>query len=132
MFFFLSDFRIVGHSSFACNWQNKFWDSELVVACFPSNKSGNLDLRILHNSSELHPALCIRDVCHVHGFGPSCTSKQNVLSLILLIPLAKLMNQMRGICRHRILYSLQLGPPFSNDTRIPRPKVGLGPNLMLN
>ena len=44
------------------------------------------------NSSELHLAPCMRDVCHVRGLGSSCTPKQNVLSLILFIPLAKLMN----------------------------------------
>ena len=36
-FFFFSDSRIVGHSPFACNWQTRFLDSELVVACFSSN-----------------------------------------------------------------------------------------------
>ena len=74
----------------------------------------------------------MRDVCHVHGLGPSHTSKQNVLSFLLLIPLAKLMNQKRSICRHRILYPLQLGPPFPNDVEILKSKVGLGPNQMLN
>ena len=102
-FFFLSDFRIVSYSPFAYKWQNRFWDSELVVARFLSNKGGTSDIRIPRNSSELHPAPCMRDVCRVHGLGPSHTSKQNVLSLILLITLTKLMNQKRGICRHRIL-----------------------------
>ena len=32
------------------------------------------------------------------------------------------------ICRHRILYPLWLGPPFPNDARILKPKVGLGLN----
>ena len=44
LFFFLSEYRIVSHSAFACNWQNRFLDSELVVACFPSNKGRNLDI----------------------------------------------------------------------------------------
>ena len=30
--------------------------------------------------------------------------------------------------RHRILYPLQLEPPFPNDVGILKPKVGLGPN----
>ena len=74
----------------------------------------------------------MRDLCRVHGLGPSHILKQNVLSLILLILLVKLTNQKRGICRHRILYHLRLGPSFLNDTEILRPKVGLGPNQMLN
>ena len=127
MFFFLNDSRIVGHSSFACNCQNKFGDSELVIARFPSNKGGNSDIRIPHNSSELHPAPCMRDVCCVHWLGPSCKSKQNILSLILLLPLAKLTNQKRGIYRDHILYPLRLRLPFPNVARIPRPKVSLGP-----
>ena len=77
---------------------------------------------------ELHPALCMRVVCHVCGLGSSRTSKQNVLSLILLILLPKLINQKRGNCRHCILYPLQFGPPFPNDIEILKPKVGLGPN----
>ena len=40
-FFFLSDSRIVSHSLFACNWQNRFLDNEPVVARFPSNKGGS-------------------------------------------------------------------------------------------
>ena len=31
-----------------------------------------------------------------------------------------------GTCRHRILYHLRLEPPFSNDGKILKPKVGLG------
>ena len=74
----------------------------------------------------------MRDVCRVHGLGPSHTSKQNFLSLILLVLLVKLTNKKRGICRHRILYLLRLGPPFLNDAEILKPKVGLGSNKMLN
>ena len=74
----------------------------------------------------------MRDLCRVRGLGPSHMLKQNVLSLILLIPLVKLTNQKRGICRHRILYLLRLGPPFLNDAEILKPKVGLGSNKMLN
>ena len=33
-------------------------------------------------------------------------------------------------CKHFILYPLQLGPPFPNDVRILKSKVGLGPNQM--
>ena len=67
-----------------------------------------------------------------HGLGQSRTSKQNVLSLILLILLAKLTNQKKGICRYHILYPLQLGPPFPINAEIPRPKVDLRPNLITN
>ena len=34
----------MSHSPFAYNWQNRFLDSEPVVAHFPSNKGGNLDI----------------------------------------------------------------------------------------
>ena len=70
----------------------------------------------------------MRDVCRVCGLGLSRTSKQNVLSLILLIPLAKLTNQKRGIFKYHILYPLQLGPPFPNDARTLRPEASLEPN----
>ena len=115
LFFLLSDSRIVSHSPFACNWQNRLWDGEPVIACFLSKKGGNLDIRIPRNSSELHLAPCMRDVCRVRGLGWSRTSKQNSFSLILLILLAKLMNQKKRIYRHCILYPLRLGPPFPND-----------------
>ena len=36
----------------------------------------------------------------------------------------------RGICRHLIVYPLQLGPLFPNDGSSLRPKVGFWPNLM--
>ena len=39
-----SDSKIVSHSPFACDWQNRFLDSEPIVACFLSNKGGNLDI----------------------------------------------------------------------------------------
>ena len=134
LFFFFSDFKIVSHSSFACNQQNRFQDSEPIIARFPSNKGGNSDIRIPCNSVELQPALCIVlcVVCCVYGLGPSHMSKQNVLSLILFIPLVKLTNQKRGICRHYILYPLRLEPPFPNDVKILRPKVGLEPNQITN
>ena len=122
----------MSYSPFACNWQNRFWDSEPAVARFPRNKGGNSDIWIPHNTSKLHLAPCMHDVCHVHGLGPSSTSKQNVLSLILLILLVKLTNQKRGIYRYRILYPLQLKPPFPIDAEILRFKVVLGPNQMLN
>ena len=132
LFFFLSDSRIVRYSPFACKWQNRLWDSEPVITHFPSNKGGTLNIRIPHNSSELHPAPCMCDVCHVSGLGLSHTSKQNVLSLILLIPFAKLTNQKKGICRHHILYPLQLGPPFPNVDRTLRPNASLKPNQIQN
>ena len=124
-FFFLSDFRIMSHSPFACKWQNRFWDSKPIVARFLSNKSGTSDIQIPHSSLELHPALCMHDVCCVHGLGANRTSEQNVLSLILLILLAKLTNQKMGICRHCILYPLRLRPPFPNDMQTLRPKANL-------
>ena len=67
-----------------------------------------------------------------HGLGQSRTSKQNVLSLILLILLAKLTNQKKGICRYHILYPLQLGPSFPNDAQTLRPNASLEPNHILN
>jgi len=72
----------------------------------------------------------MRVICHVHGLGSSCTSKQNVLFLILLILTMELTNKKRGICRHRIFYPLRFEPPFSNDVIILKLKVGLEPNQM--
>ena len=92
-FFFLSDSRIVSHLPSVCKWQNRFWDSEPIVARFPSNKGATSDIRITRNSSKLHPAPCMRDVCCVHGLDSSHMLKQNVLSLILWILLAKLTNK---------------------------------------
>ena len=71
-------------------------------------------------------------VCRVRGLGLIHTSKQNVLSLIILILLAELTNPKKGIYKHHILYPLQLGSSFPNDGKILRPKVGLGPNKILN
>ena len=45
-FFFFSDFRISRHSAFAYKWQNRFWDSEPIIAHFPSNKARTSDIRI--------------------------------------------------------------------------------------
>ena len=70
----------MSHLPFACNWQNKFLDSEPVVAHFLSNTYGTLDIQISHNFAELHPALYVRVVCRVRGLGPSHTSKQNIAS----------------------------------------------------
>ena len=98
LFLFLSDSKIVTPSPVFCKWQNRFWDSEPVVACFSSNKSGTSNIRIPHSSSKLHPTPCMRDVCRV--------TKQNIFSLILLILLAKLTNKKRGICKHCILHPL--------------------------
>ena len=124
LFFVFSDSRIVSHSPLACNWQNRFWDSKPTIARFPSNKGGNSNIQISRNFAELHLAICMRVVCHVRGLGLSCTSKQNVLSLIILIMLAKFMNQKRGIYRHRILYPLRLKLSYPNDVKILKPKVG--------
>ena len=68
-FSFLSDSRIASHLPFACNWQNRFWDSELIVAHFLNNNGGTSDIQIPCNSSELNPAPCMCDVCHVCGLG---------------------------------------------------------------
>ena len=114
-FLFLSHSRIMSHSPFTCKWQNGFWDSEPVVTRFLRNKGETSYIRIPRSSPELHPAPCMRDMCCVRRLGPSRMSKQNVLSLILLIPLAKLTNQKRGIYRYYILYSLRLGALFPND-----------------
>ena len=132
MFFFLSDSRIVSHLPFACNWQNRFWDSEPIIAHFLSNKGGNSDMQIPHDSVESHPAPFMCVVCRVHRLGPSRTLKQNGLSLIFLIPWALLMNKKISICRHCILYPLRLGPPFPNDAKILRTKFDLGPNQIIN
>ena len=78
------------------------------------------------------PRLMYANVCRLRGLGLSCTSKQNVLSLILLILLTELMNQKIDICRHRILYPLRLWPLFPDNAEILRLKVGLKPNQMLN
>ena len=110
-----SDSRIVSRLSFACKWQNRFQDSEPIITCFSSNKCGISDIRIPCSSSELHPTPCMRDVCRVRGLRSSCISKQNVLSLILLIQIGKLTNQKRGICRHCILYPLQLRSLFPDE-----------------
>ena len=56
MFVFSSDSKIVSRFPFTCNWQKRFWDSESVIAHFPSNKGGTLDIQILHSSMELHLA----------------------------------------------------------------------------
>ena len=72
---------LVSHLPFACKWQNRFWDNEPVIAHFSSNKGGTSDIQIPRSSSKLHPAQCMRDVCHVRGLGSSHTSKQNVFLL---------------------------------------------------
>ena len=104
-FYFLVT-RIVSHSPFACNWQKMFWNSEPVVAYFSSNKGRTLNLQIPQNSTELHPAPCMRVICRVRGLGLSRTLKKKILSLILLIQLVELTNQKRGIGRQSNLYPL--------------------------
>ena len=97
MFVFLfCDSNTMSHLPFTCNWQNRFWDSEPIIARFPSNKGGNLDIRISHNTTELHPAPCMCVVCCVCGLGLSCMSKHNVLSLILFIPSMELTKKKRA------------------------------------
>ena len=54
------------------------------------------------------------------------------MSLIFFIPITKLTNQKKGICRHLILYPLRLRPPFPNDAKILKPKVGLWPDQITN
>ena len=112
------------------NWQTRFWDSEPVIGRFPSNTHGTLGERIPHNSLELHLTPCMCIVCHMRGLSLSCMSKQNVLSLFLLIPLTKLTNQKKGNYRHLIWYPLWPKPLFSNDDITWRPKVDLGSNLV--
>ena len=72
----------MSHLPFACNWQNRFFDSELVIAHFLSNKGGTSDIRILRNFTELHLAPCMHDMCSVCGLGLSLMSKQNVVSYL--------------------------------------------------
>ena len=96
----------MSHSPFACNWLNRFWDSEPIVAHFLSNKGGISNIQIPCNFVEMHPIMRMHVVCCVRGLGPSRTSKQFFFSLILLILLAEIMNQNRGIYRHHILYPL--------------------------
>ena len=104
MFVFLfCDSNTMSHLPFTCNWQNRFWDSEPIIARFPINKGGNLDIRISHNTTELHPAPCMCVVCCVCGLGLSCMSKHNVLSLILFIPSMELTKKRKG---HLIIFSL--------------------------
>ena len=131
-FFILSGSKIVSHSPFACKWQNRFWDNEPVIAHFLSNKGGTSNIQIPCDYLELHPVPCMCDVCRVHKLGLSGTLKQNVLSLILLIPLAKHTNQKRGIYRHRILYPLLLEPPFLKDAQTLRLKASLELNQISN
>ena len=42
------------------------------------------------------------------------------------------MNQKKGIYKNYILYPLQLGPLFSNDAEMLRPKVSLESNQITN
>ena len=118
----------MSHLPFACNRQNRFLESEPIVTHFSSNKGWNSGIRIPHDFAELYPTPCMRVVYRVCGFDLSCTSKQNVLSFILLISLVELTNQKRGIYRHCILYPLRLESSFPSDVKILKPKVGLGPN----
>ena len=63
-------------------------------------------MRIPRDSVELQPVPYMHVVCRVHGLGLNHMLKQNVFPFILLIPLAELTNQRRGIYRYRILYLL--------------------------
>ena len=102
----------------------------LLISQATKVQGGTSNIQIPRSSSELHLAPCMCDMCRVHGLGPAYTSKQNFLSLILLIPLAH--ESKEGICRHHILYPLQLEPLFPNDARTLRPKASLEPNQILN
>ena len=63
--------------------------------------------------------------------GKFCYLRRFILGLVeILKPLVE--QTMKGVCRHHILYPLQLGPPFPNNTRTLRPKVNLEPNQILN
>ena len=68
------------------------------------------------------PHVCVLFVMCV-GWASAIHRKKNVLSLFLLIPLAKLTNQNWGNYRHLILYPLQLRSSFPNDGSTLRPKV---------
>ena len=74
------------------------------------------------------PHVCMLCVVCLGWAQVICRNK--MLSFILLIPLTKLTNQNRGICRDLILYPLRLRPSFPNDVKILRPKVGFGPNRL--
>ena len=80
--FLFSDFRIVSHSPFAYDGQNRFWNSEPIVAHLLRNNGENWDILIPCNSSELHPAPFMRDVCRVRGFGKTGSEIVNVSLLV--------------------------------------------------
>ena len=80
--FLFSDFKIVSHLHFVCNWQNKFWNSEPVIAHFLSNNGGNWDILIPRNSSKLHLAPFMRDVCHMRGFSKTGSGIVNLSLLV--------------------------------------------------
>ena len=65
----------------------------------------------------------------LRGLGPSFSSPHNMFPHNLG-GLAHA--QALPICRHRILYSLWLGPSFPNDGKILKPKVGLKPDQIIN
>ena len=48
------------------------------------------------------------------------------------ITLSFLLNTIIGTCRHHILYPLWPSPLFPNNAEILKPKVGLGPDQILN
>ena len=80
--FLFSDFRIVSHSPFAYDGQNRFWNGEPIVAYLLRNNGENWDILIPCNSSELHPAPFMRDVCRVRGFGKTGSEIVNVSLLV--------------------------------------------------
>ena len=71
---FFSDFRIVSHLPFPCNWQTRFLESEPIITFFLSNTCGTSGFRISHNSTMLHLAPCMRVIYCVRGLGPSHTT----------------------------------------------------------
>ena len=74
----------------------------------------------------------MHNVYHVCGLGPSRTSKQNVLSLILLISLVKLKNKKKGVSVDTAFCTLYDSDPCSPIILNSKTNVGLGPNQKLN
>ena len=73
--FFFSDSRIVSHSTFTCNWQTRFWDSEPIVTRFLSNTCEASDIRIPRNFMELYPHVCVFFAMYVGWARAVCRNK---------------------------------------------------------
>ena len=63
------------------------------------------------------------NICYLNGMVNEILNYLFVIITYLLVGLWLM-------CRHNILYPLQLGPPFFYDGSTLKPKVGLGPNQM--